>query len=159
MRSLNAALLYPGVGMLEGSKNYSVGRGTDSPFEQIGADWIQGPELADYLNRRHIPGVRFYPTRFLPASSSLSGRVVEGVRFVVTGREEFSALRLGTEVAGALVKLFPGKMSFEMNLRLIGNRTVAEALAKGTDPRLVTESCEAGVQEFLARRDKFLLYR
>ena len=60
MRSLNAALLYPGVAMLEYSKNYSVGRGTDAPFEQIGADFIRGPELAAYLNRRQIPGVRVY---------------------------------------------------------------------------------------------------
>ncbi|MEN6603550.1 MAG: exo-beta-N-acetylmuramidase NamZ domain-containing protein, partial [Bryobacteraceae bacterium] len=69
LRSLNAALLYPGVAMLEYSRNYSVGRGTDAPFEQVGADWIKGPELAAYLNRRLLPGVRVYPTRFTPTSS------------------------------------------------------------------------------------------
>lgn len=71
MRSLTAALLYPGIGMLEYAKNYSVGRGTDAPFEQVGADWINGPQLAAYLNHRMVPGVRFYPTRFTPAASNL----------------------------------------------------------------------------------------
>src|SRR5260370_38192727 len=66
MRSLNAALLYPGIAMLEYSRNYSVGRGTDSPFEQVGADWIDGPALAEKLNARLLPGVRAYPTRFTP---------------------------------------------------------------------------------------------
>ena len=73
MRSLNAALLYPAVAMIEYARNYSVGRGTDAPFEQIGADWIKGPELAAALNQRWIPGVRVYPTRFTPAASHRCG--------------------------------------------------------------------------------------
>jgi uncharacterized protein YbbC (DUF1343 family) len=159
MRSLNAALLYPGVAMLESSRNYSVGRGTDSPFEQVGADWIRGPELANYLNSRHIPGVRVYATRFSPTGSNLSGKVAEGVRMVVTDRDRFSSTRFGIELAGALTKLYPGKMSLETNLRLIGNRAAAEAIAEGTDPRLVVESGHESLSEFLRRRDKYLLYR
>ena len=81
MRSLNAAALYPGLCLLEAAKNYSVGRGTDAPFEQIGADFISGRELAAYLNRRQIPGVRVYPTRFTPADSNFKGVRIEGVRF------------------------------------------------------------------------------
>ena len=74
MRSLNAATLYDGVAMLEAAKNLSVGRGTDAPFEQIGADWIHGAELAQFLNGRSIPGVRVYATRFEPASSNFKGQ-------------------------------------------------------------------------------------
>ena len=75
MRSLTAALLYPGVAMLEYSTNYSVGRGTDAPFEMIGADFIRGTELAAYLNQRWIPGVRFYAVRFRrPSSESRRNR-------------------------------------------------------------------------------------
>src|SRR5574340_2887 len=74
MRSLNAALLYPGVALLEYSKNYSVGRGTDAPFEHVGAEFIRGRELADTLNTRMIPGVRVYATRFTPTASNLQGK-------------------------------------------------------------------------------------
>ena len=122
MRSLNAALLYPGVAMLEYARNYSVGRGTDAPFEQIGADFIRGPELAAYLNRRRIPGVRVYATRF---------QAVEGVRFVVANRDEFDSARLGLEIAAALQKLYPGKIDFDAGRKLIGSAEAIRALAAG----------------------------
>ena len=95
MRSLNAAMLYPGLCLLEYSKNYSVGRGTDAPFEQIGADFIGGRELAAYLNQRQIPGVRVYPTSFTPTESNFKGVRIEGVRFEITNRELLDATRAG----------------------------------------------------------------
>ena len=104
MRSLNAATLYPGIAMLEASKNLSVGRGTDSPFEQIGADWIDGPALAEYMNTAGIPGVRFHPVEFTPASSNFSGKKIPGIGIELTDRERFSAAKLGTELALALVQ-------------------------------------------------------
>ena len=159
MRSLNAALLYPGVAMLEYSRNYSVGRGTDAPFEQVGADWIRGAELAAYLNRRFIPGVRVYPTRFCPTASRFAGQCIEGVRFVITDREGFNSSRLGLELAAALLRLYPGKLELETNLRLIGNRAVAAALAAGEEPRRILESQEDALREFLRRSEPYLLYR
>ena len=113
IRSLNAALLYPGVGMLEYNTNYSVGRGTDAPFEQIGADWIKGQALAAALNAQFIPGVRAYPTKFQPTASNFAGQTIEGVRFVITDRESFDSTRLGIEIAVALQTLYPGKIDFE----------------------------------------------
>jgi uncharacterized protein YbbC (DUF1343 family) len=150
MRSLNAALLYPGVAMLEFSKNYSVGRGTDAPFEQIGADFIRGPELAAYLNRRRIPGVRVYATRF---------QVVEGVRFVITNRDDFDSARLGLEIAGALQKLYPGRIDFEADRKLIGSAEVIRALAAGEDPRDIQQKMADGVAAFIKVRERYLLYR
>ncbi len=159
MRSLNAALLYPGVGMLEYAKNYSVGRGTDAPFEQIGAEFINGPELAAYLNRRFVPGVRFYPTRFTPSESNLKGKVANGVRFVITNRNEFDAGRLGLELAAALVKLYPGKMDLAVNQKLIGSAEVLRQLAAGADPREIQQKMQDRVDEFLKVREKYLLYK
>jgi uncharacterized protein YbbC (DUF1343 family)/CubicO group peptidase (beta-lactamase class C family) len=159
MRSFNAALLYPGVALLEASPNYSVGRGTDAPFEQVGADWIRGRELAAYLNARFLPGVRVYPTRFRPASSRFAGQFIEGVRFIVTDREAFSAARLGLELAGALEKLFPGRLVLEANRSLIGNAAVLQALQAGEDPRRIEEESWTAVKEFLKVREKYLLYR
>jgi len=150
MRSLNAALLYPGVAMLEYSKNYSVGRGTDAPFEQIGADFIHGPELAAYLNRRRIPGVRVYATR-LPTG--------EGVRFVITDRDNFDSARLGLEIAAALEKLYPGKIDFDVDKKLIGSAEVIRELAAGDDPRDIQQRMADSVAAFLKLREKYLLYQ
>jgi len=159
MRSLNAALLYPGVAMLEGARNYSVGRGTDSPFEQIGADWIQGRELAAYLNSRHIPGIRVYPTQFQPSSSNFAGRLIPGVRFVITDREAFPSVRFGMELGAALERLYPGKYPWKASERLIGNRATISALEKGQDPRAIEQAQQEDLRSFFERRAKYLLYK
>jgi uncharacterized protein YbbC (DUF1343 family)/CubicO group peptidase (beta-lactamase class C family) len=158
MRSLTAALLYPGVAMLEYARNYSVGRGTPAPFEQVGADWIDGRQLAAYLNRRMLPGVRFYPVRFTPTDSHFKGKSIEGVRIVVVDREGFSSLRLGLELAVALARLYPGKLDFEANYRLIGNRALLQAIQAGEDPRTLEPKVQETLKDFLAVRAKYLLY-
>ncbi|HWR54402.1 MAG TPA: exo-beta-N-acetylmuramidase NamZ domain-containing protein [Bryobacteraceae bacterium] len=160
MRSLTAALLYPGVAMIEYATNFSVGRGTDAPFEQVGADWIRGRDLAGELNTRFIPGVRVYPTRFTPAKDAkLGGLVAEGVRFVITSREAFDSARLGVEVAAALQRLYPGKINLEENLRLIGNRRTVDLIKNGEDPRLIQQGWEEPLQAFAALREDYRLYK
>lgn len=159
MRSLKAATLYPGLCLLESSKNYSVGRGTDSPFEQIGADFIGGRELAEYLNARLIPGVRAYPTSFTPAESNFRGRRIEGVRFEITNRNLFDSTRFGIELAGAIQALYPGKIDFRASARLIGNNDVMRRIAAGDDPRAIVDSLTDPLTEFVNLRAKYLLYR
>jgi uncharacterized protein YbbC (DUF1343 family)/CubicO group peptidase (beta-lactamase class C family) len=158
MRSMNGALLYTGLALLESQKTYSVGRGTDSPFEQIGADWIDGRQLSAYLNGRFIPGVRAYPTRFQPTSSNFEGRAIQGVRFLITDREAFIPAKLGIEIAAALVKLYPGKVDLDVNQKLIGSRSVVEALRRGDDARTIFERTEGEKEGYLKRRQPFLLY-
>lgn len=158
LRSLNAAALYPGLALLEASPNYSVGRGTDAPFEQIGADWIHGTELAQFLNERFVPGVRAYATRFQPTSGPFAGRMVEGVRFVILNREQFDSVHLGIELAYALQKLYPGKINFEACRFLIGNRDAIEALKAGRDPQAVEDLAARDARAFEERRRTFLLY-
>jgi len=159
MRSLNAATLYPGIAMLEASKNYSVGRGTDAPFEQIGADWIRGRELASFLNGRYIPGVRVYATRFRPTSSNFAGKLIEGVRFVIIDRNSFDSTRLGLELGYALEKLYPGKISWDTNRFLIGNHEVVAAGKDGVDPRTTVQKIEDSLAAFLTQRERYLLYK
>jgi uncharacterized protein YbbC (DUF1343 family)/CubicO group peptidase (beta-lactamase class C family) len=150
LRSLNAATLYPGLCLLEASKGYSVGRGTDSPFEQIGADFIAGRELAAYLNRREIPGVRVYPTRV---------GAVEGVRFVIVNRELLDSTRLGLEVAAAIAKLYPGTIDFSLNKLLIGSAEAVRQLQAGDDPRSIQQGFQDAVAAFVRMRQPYLLYR
>jgi uncharacterized protein YbbC (DUF1343 family)/CubicO group peptidase (beta-lactamase class C family) len=159
MRSLNAATLYPGLCLLESSKNFSVGRGTDAPFEQIGADFLGGRELAAYLNGRHIPGLRAYPTSFTPADSNFKGVRVEGVRFVITNREAFDSTRLGLELAAAIQQLYPGKIDFAASKRLIGSDDAIGRLLAGEDPRTIQQSFEEALQAFNAKRAQYLLYK
>ena len=159
MRSLNQALLYPGIAMLEASTNYSVGRGTDSPFELIGADWIHGRELASFLNGRYIPGVRVYPARFRPTSSNFSGKTIDGVRFVITNRDTFDSTRLGLELGYALNKLYPGKIAWQENRFLVGNNEVLKDLKDGTDPRTILQDMENSLAGFIQQRERYLLYR
>ncbi len=159
MRSLNAAILYPGLCLLESSENFSVGRGTDAPFEQVGADFTRGPQLADYLNKRLIPGVRAYATSFTPTESRFKGARIEGVRFEVTNRELFDPTRLGIELAAALQKLCPGKIDFARSRRLIGSDDVIRRLQAGEDPRAIQESYRDAVAAFAKLRETYLLYR
>jgi uncharacterized protein YbbC (DUF1343 family)/CubicO group peptidase (beta-lactamase class C family) len=158
MRSLNAALLYPGLAMFEYATNLSMGRGTDSPFEQIGADWINGPQLAQYLNSQFIPGVRVYPTHFTPTASNFKGKQINGVRFVITDRESFDSTRLGIEVATALEKLFPGHLDFDKCAPLIGNRQVIDYLKAGRDPSFICAKMQEEAAGFAQRRKPYLLY-
>jgi uncharacterized protein YbbC (DUF1343 family)/CubicO group peptidase (beta-lactamase class C family) len=158
MRNLTQALLYPGIGMIEAATNYSVGRGTDSPFEQIGADWIDGRVLAKTLNEAFIPGVRVYPTQFQPTTSNLAGRQIQGVRFLITNREAFDSVRLGLEVIHALQKLYPGKINLETCRWLIGNRELIRQITAGESTQKIETDLQEQLAQFLARRQLYLLY-
>jgi uncharacterized protein YbbC (DUF1343 family) len=144
--------------MLEYSKNYSVGRGTDHPFEVVGAGWINGPRLAAYLNQRRIPGVRAYPLKFEPKSGALAQQKVDGVGFLVTDRDRYSAARLGLELMAGIEKLHPGKIDWKTNAKLIANRAVMDLLARGAAADTILSRLHGPVSEFLAIRQKYLLY-
>ena len=130
LRNLHQALLYPGIGAIEGA-NLSVGRGTDTPFEQIGAPWIDGVRLAGELNALALPGVRAYPVSFRPTASRFAGELCEGVFFVVTDRDQFRPVRFGLEVAAALLRLFGDRFELEAVVRLFGSASVVSRLRAG----------------------------
>ena len=106
MRSLAQAVLYPGIGLLE-TTNVSVGRGTDTPFEVVGAPWIDGVALARALNELRLPGVVFVPISFTPTGSKFANERCRGVNIIVTDRDVFASVRTGLAVAGKLRALFP----------------------------------------------------
>ncbi len=158
MRSLNAALLYPALGMLEFSEGYSVGRGTPAPFELIGAPWMEGTALSAYLNARNVPGIRTYPIRFRPESGKDAGMTLGGVRFTILNRDTLDTARLGLEIAGAIHTLYPGKMQLRLNRRLIGSDGTIRELESGTDPQQIRAEEESQLELFRERRQKYLLY-
>jgi uncharacterized protein YbbC (DUF1343 family)/CubicO group peptidase (beta-lactamase class C family) len=157
MRSLNEAVLYPGIGMIEGT-NISVGRGTDTPFELVGAPWVKAQELAEYLNARAIPGVRFVPVEFTPATSEYAGQKCGGVNLVITDRNEIDGPELGLEVVSALMKLYPHDYKAEGLDRLMVSKVTLNALQLGEDPRRIAEGWRDGIAEFETVRKKYLMY-
>jgi uncharacterized protein YbbC (DUF1343 family) len=158
LRSLNEAELYPGVALIEGT-NVSVGRGTDSPFEVVGAPWIKSRELAAYLNGREIQSMRFVPIAFTPSAGNFAGERCEGVNLIVLDRNTLDSPELGIELASALHKLYPNGFKMERMADLLVNRPVFEALQAGEDPRRIAEDWQERLEEFVRLREKYLLYK
>jgi uncharacterized protein YbbC (DUF1343 family)/CubicO group peptidase (beta-lactamase class C family) len=158
LRDLNEATLYPGVAMIEGT-NVSVGRGTDTPFEVVGAPWIQGRELAAYLNARMIPSVRFVPIVFTPSSSNFAGERCEGVNVMVLDRNTLDLAELGVELASALHHVYPNDFRLERMADLLVNQKVMEAITAGEDPRRIAEDWQKRLNEFVGLRENYLLYK
>ena len=158
MRNLHQATLYPGIGAIEWT-NISVGRGTDRPFEQIGAPWIDGPALAAALNDRRVPGIRFYPVRFTPVSSAYANEQCAGVFMVITDRSALRPVRVGIEIAAALQKLHPDRFELKSTVRLLGSQATIDGIRRGDDPVAIAESWAATEARWRLLRAKYLIYR
>jgi uncharacterized protein YbbC (DUF1343 family) len=157
MRSLAAAALYPGVGLLETTK-LSVGRGTETPFEVIGAPWLDGRRLAAYLAARAIPGVRFTPVHFSPTASEYAGESCGGVRITIVNREVLRPVALGIEIASALRTLFPSDWDRTRLGALIANADTLRRIETGESPETIVASWGAALAQFSRARAKYLLY-
>jgi uncharacterized protein YbbC (DUF1343 family)/CubicO group peptidase (beta-lactamase class C family) len=157
LRNLEQATLYPGVALLE-TTNVSVGRGTDTPFQVIGAPWIKSRQLAAYLNARLVAGVRFVPTEFTPASSTYADQACGGVNIILTNRETLDAPELGVEMAAALHKLYPQQFDLTKMNVLLANQAAFQGLQAGEDPRRIAEDWRDGFDRFMQVRAKYLIY-
>lgn len=157
MRNLYAATLYTGLASFE-STNMSVGRGTDTPFEHVGAPWIDGMRLSDALNARNIPGVRFYPVQFTPTSSKFANELCQGVFVVITDRNAVRPMRVGVELASALHQLFPGAFEIDLAQRLYGSVAGLTRIKAGDDPAAIAASWSGGEARWRLLRAKYLLY-
>jgi uncharacterized protein YbbC (DUF1343 family) len=157
LRNLQQAILYPGVAMIEGA-NVSVGRGTDWPFEVVGAPWIDGKALADLLNTRSIAGVRIEATTFTPREWVYPGQSCGGIRLSLTDRNRLDSPLLGLELMAALWKLYGSQFQIDRTLGLLGSRASLEAVKAGGDPRVIAASWAPGLDDYLQRRRKHLLY-
>jgi uncharacterized protein YbbC (DUF1343 family) len=158
MRNLVAATVYPGVGAIE-STNISVGRGTDTPFEQFGAPWINATALTAALNARNIPGVRFYPVTFTPAADAkLGGQACHGAFVVITDRDRLRPVRVGVEIASALWRLYGAQFKIDDALNLLGSRALIGRIRSGDDPAAIAASWAADEANWRLTRAKYLLY-
>jgi uncharacterized protein YbbC (DUF1343 family)/CubicO group peptidase (beta-lactamase class C family) len=157
LRDLLETIVYPGVALVEGT-NVSVGRGTDRPFEIVGAPWINRLQFAGYLNAQRIPGVRFIPTSFVPVSSRYARQVCNGVNILPTDRTVLDPIQLGLEIASALARLYPSQWnSSEMHM-LAGSQQIVDAIRRGDDPAVIMESYQPALRQFELLRSHYLLY-
>jgi len=147
IRSLNAAGLYPGLGLLE--RALSVGRGTPTPFEIIGAPYIDGTRLARELGP--IPGVLFEPIRFTPTASIHQGEPCGGLRITITNRTALRPVDLGIALAATLARMYPARFPVDEMQPLLRHAATLEAIRAGQRPTW-------DVSAFMARRAKYLLY-
>jgi uncharacterized protein YbbC (DUF1343 family)/CubicO group peptidase (beta-lactamase class C family) len=157
LRSVTEAALYPGIGLLE-TTNISVGRGTDTPFEQFGAPWMDGARVAATLNARGIPGVRFTPVTFTPTSSVFKSETCSGVRITLVNRDALNAVALGFHAATALRDLHPKDWKADRFSRLLVNAAALARFTRGETAGEITSAWAAGAMEFETIRAKYLLY-
>jgi uncharacterized protein YbbC (DUF1343 family)/CubicO group peptidase (beta-lactamase class C family) len=157
LNTLTQAILYPGVALVEGA-NVSVGRGTATPFEILGAPWINAEELASYLNNRRIQGVTFLPVDFTPSGSAFQDERCHGVRIVLRDRQTLDAPALGIEIASALYRVYPEHFQIDKTLGMIGSREVLQAMKDGQEPAAIVQGWQKSIEGFCLLRSKYLLY-
>jgi len=154
---VNEELLYPALGLLEAT-NVSVGRGTDAPFERVGAPWIDGDALASALATEALPGVAFAPETFTPDARSYVGQVCHGVHITVSDRAQFEPVRTGLAIARALRRIYRHEWDFDKLDRLVGNPDVAKAIDAGLPLASIVDMYRAQLAAFASKREKYLLY-
>jgi uncharacterized protein YbbC (DUF1343 family) len=159
MRRLQQALLYPGIGLLEGT-NLSVGRGTDTPFEVVGAPWLEGRQLAGMLNELPTSrGVRFVPIIFTPTASTYKGVACQGVSIFITERAKVRPVAMGLGFAYALRRLYPREWDAQRMLGLLAHRELHAMLMEGASPEQLLKRCAQDERAFRQRRKPFLMYQ
>jgi uncharacterized protein YbbC (DUF1343 family) len=160
MISLHEAVVYPGTCLLDGPAT-SAGRGTPLPFQWIGAPWLKSREIAEYMNGRDLPGLRFLARRFVPTESHHARQECDGIELIVVDRNAVRPVVAGLEMVAAILKFHPGKLDVETSgfARRLGNAEAIQRLKRGDDPRAIGRQIEAETARFREQRRRYLIYR
>jgi uncharacterized protein YbbC (DUF1343 family) len=158
LRTTKGAILYPGLEILQNA-GVSVGRGTETPFEEFGAPWIKGDEVAAALNARNLPGVRFVAQPFVTVSGLYAGQRSGGVAVRITDRAAVRAMTVGLEIAAVLRRFYPEQFDVSKLLLLLGNEQTITDLQNGTATEKIVAGWSSSLADFNARRQKYFLYK
>jgi uncharacterized protein YbbC (DUF1343 family) len=158
LRTLNGAILYPGLEMLQ-SARVSVGRGTEAPFEEFGAPWIDGVEVAATLNALNLPGVRFVNQPYIPVSGLYAGQRCGGVAIRVVNRAAVRSMRVGLEIASLLEKKYPDHFDLAKTIVLLGNEATVQQLKDGVSAEQIIAGWDVELTAFDEVRRKYFLYK
>ncbi len=157
IRDITATILYPGVCLLERT-NVSIGRGTDKPFEIVGAPWVNPRVFAATLNEESVPGIRFIPTFFTPNSSTNQGKQCGGVSLVLTDMTKFNSVLAGLTLISVLNKLYPNQFDVGKVMQLLGSSQALKAIQAGESPASILRAGSPEMKDFLSRRQRALIY-
>ncbi len=158
LRTIKGSIVYPGIEILQ-SAGVSVGRGTQTPFEEFGAPWLNGDEVAAALNLRHLPGLHFVGQPFIPVVGLYSGQRCGGVAIRITDRFAVRSMRLGLEIAAILQKLYPKQFDSAKLIELVGNADAVQQLQAGVAPEKIVASWTDSLAAFDKLRRKYFLYK
>jgi uncharacterized protein YbbC (DUF1343 family) len=158
LRTLKGSMLYPGLEILQNA-GVSVGRGTEAPFEEFGAPWINGEEIAAVVNAKGLAGVHFVNQPFIPVSGLYAGQHCGGVGVRVTDRAALRSMRVGLEIAAALRKRYPDHFEVTKILLLLGNDSTIQQLQSGTPPGEIIASWSKDLAAYDAARRRYFLYK
>lgn len=156
--TIKGSILYPGIEILQ-SAGVSVGRGTETPFEEFGAPWMNGDDVAAALNERHLAGLRFDAKPFIPIAGLYSGQRCGGVAVRIAERAKVRSMHMGLEIAAILQKLYPSQFDSSKLLELMGNAQTLQQLQSGTDPEKIVASWSMDLAAFEPMRRKYFLYK
>jgi len=158
LRTTKGAILYPGLEILQNA-GVSVGRGTEAPFEQFGAPWMNGEEVASALNAKHLPGVRFVSQPMIPVSGLYAGVRCGGVGIRIMEKSSVRSMRMGLEIASLLKKMYPDKIDVGKSLTLLGNDGTVRQLGEGIAPEKIVASWKDDLAAYETMRRKYILYK
>jgi uncharacterized protein YbbC (DUF1343 family) len=158
LRTTKGSILYPGIEILQ-SAGVSVGRGTQTPFEEFGAPWMNGDEVAAALNARNIPGVHFAGQPFIPIAGLYSGQRCGGVSIKIIDRFKVRSMRMGLEIVLILQKLYAKQFEISKMIELVGNADTMQQLQSGVPPERIVASWSDSLTAFDKVRRKYFLYK
>lgn len=158
LRTVKGSIVYPGLEILQ-SAGVSVGRGTQTPFEEFGAPWMDGIAVSEAMNALHLPGLRFVDDPFIPVAGLYAGQRCGGVGIRIIDRAAVRSMRMGLEIAALLRKLFPGNFDPAKLITLVGNAETIQELQNGVSPDKIVSSWAEALAAYDQTRRKYFLYK
>ncbi len=158
LRTIKGSIVYPGLEILQNA-GVSVGRGTEAPFEEFGAPWMDGEKVASALNAAHLPGLKFVAQPFIPVSGLYAGKRCGGVGIRIGERAAVRPMRMGLEIAALLQKMYPRNFDTAKTVGLLGNDDTVQKLRDGVSPADIVASWQPALAEYDKTRRKYFLYK
>jgi len=162
LRSFESVMLYPALVPFEAT-NLSVGRGTATAFQRVGAPWLDAQAVVAYFKRHRVMGVRFLAEDFTPSDpgdGKYGGERIHGIRVQVTDREAMQTTRVFTNLFSVIRRLQPGRMTVDTTRfeRLFGSVSLTRGLLRGDDPDAVADSAYGPAYAFRKQAQKYFIY-
>ena len=158
LRTLKGSIVYPGLEILQNA-GVSVGRGTEAPFEEFGAPWMDSEKIASALNAAHLPGLKFVTQLFIPVSGLYAGKRCNGVGIRIGDRAAVRSMRLGLEIAAQLQKMYPQNFDVSKTGVLLGNAETVQKLTDGASPADIVAGWQPSLSDYDKTRRRYLLYK